>query len=49
MQTDADGSININFIIIKEEERGKSGEFLNNSIIMVINVAIGTKGEHTRL
>ena len=44
-----DGSINIDFIIIKEEEGGKSGEFLNNSIIMVINIAIRIKGKYTRL
>jgi len=44
-----DGSINIDFIIIKEEEGGKSGEFLNNSMIIVINIAIGIKGEYTRL
>ena len=44
-----DGSINIDFIIIKEEEGGKLEEFLNNSIIIVVNVAIEIKGEYTRL
>ena len=46
---DADGFIDIDFVIVEEEEGGKSGEFLNDSTTIVIDVAVGTKGERTRL
>ena len=48
-QTDEDGFVDIDVVVIKEEEGGKPGEFLNNSTTIVINVAAGTKGERTRL
>ena len=45
---DADGFIDIDFVIVEEEEGGKSGEFLASDTI-IIDVAIGAKGERTRL
>ena len=39
----------INVVIIKKEEKGKLREFLNNSIIIIINIAIRIKEEYTCL
>jgi hypothetical protein len=44
---DKDIFVNTNVFIIKEEV-GKLREFLGSNII-VVNVTIGTKGEHTHL
>jgi hypothetical protein len=46
---DENNFINIDVVIIKEEEGGKLREFLNNSTIIIINVAIGIKRERTCL
>jgi hypothetical protein len=44
---DKDIFVNTNIFVIKEEV-GKLGEFLGSNII-VVNIAAGIKGEHTRL